>query len=124
MAPRAEVQIPLLHFFSPQVNTESWIWHILTNHGFLWNAEDMPKTHFFCRLVKYLGGENTHHEFSFKSRNVKKDETVRDTTSKLFAPSKGVTSFSLRCHICASLSRIMATGVLQWPAASRLEAKV
>ena len=42
MAPRAEVQIPLLHFFSPQVNTESWIWHILTNHGFLWNAEDMP----------------------------------------------------------------------------------
>ena len=124
MAPRAEVQIPLLHFFSPQVNTESWIWHILTNHGFLWNAEDMPKTHFFCRLVKYLGGENTHHEFSFKSRNVKKDETVRDTTSKLFAPSKGVTSFSLRCHICASLSRTMATGVLQWPAASRLEAKV
>lgn len=29
----AEVQIPLLHFFSPQVNTESWIWNILTSHA-------------------------------------------------------------------------------------------
>ena len=114
MAPRAEVQIPLLHFFSPRVNTENWIWHILTDHDFLWNAGDLPEI-FFCRFVRYLGGENTHHEVGFKSRNVKKDEAVRDTTSKLFIPSKCVTSFSLRCHICVSLSRTMATDVLQWP---------
>ena len=46
MAPRAEVQIPLFHFFSPQVNTENWIWHILTDHDFQWNAEDMPEISF------------------------------------------------------------------------------
>lgn len=83
------------------------------------------KDAFVLQIGQLLGRwKHTYHEFSFESGNVKKDETVRDTTSKLFAPSKGVTSFSLRCHICASLSRTMATGVLQWPAASRLEANV